>query len=416
MLLQFKVRNFMSFRDEVILDMMASNTDELKENVIEEAGNAVLKTATIFGANASGKSNVVKAITSAIMTIRESEHIQLGDSLFRIIPFKLDSLSRFSVTTFEFTFIAEGTKHVYGFSADTKIISEEYLLAYYSQRPTTIFHRSNDEYKFPSDKTILQELTKRNIPNRLFLSTATAWNYERTRAPFIWLSKMIDTYDTNSWVPDFNSLMKKEQRDFTNELLRIADINIADYHVKKVDLPKEQIEVLKGITLFREMLDSKQTFNGDFYSTQTIHKIIDKNGDISTNVLDLVEESIGTQILFYMSVYLRNAFKQGKIMVVDEFENSLHPLIVEELIRMFHDSAINSSGAQLIFTTHNTNILSLDLFRRDQILFVEKDQNTAVSEMYSLSDLSVRRDENIRNGYIHGRYGGIPNILRGGTL
>ena len=416
MLLQFKVRNFMSFRDEMIMDMVASNTDELKDNVIDEAGNTILKTATIFGANASGKSNVVKAMASAILTIRESEHIQLGDSLFRIVPFKLDTFSRFSMTTFEFTFIAEGTKYVYGFSADTKTIGEEYLLAYYSQRPTTIFHRSNEEYKFPSDKTVLQELAKRNIPNRLFISTATAWNYERTRAPFMWLSKMIDTYDTNSWIPDFNSLMQMEQREFTNELLRIADINIADYQVKKVDLPKEQMEVLKGITLFREMLDSKQVFEGDFYSTQTIHKIIDENGDMNTNLLDLVEESIGTQILFYMSVYLRNAFKQGMIMVVDEFENSLHPLIVEELIRMFHDPDINSSGAQLIFTSHNTNILSLDLFRRDQILFVEKDQNTAVSVMYSLSDLSVRKDENVRNGYIHGRYGGIPNILRGGIL
>jgi AAA15 family ATPase/GTPase len=279
-----------------------------------------------------------------------------------------------------------------------KEIEEEYLYAYYSVKPTTIFERKGNNYEFKTDKKELEFLKNRNTPNKLFLATATAWNYVKTKTPYLWFASLIDTYSGNDWNTDYQVLMDDEnrlQKNFIIELLKIADINISDYHIKETDIPREQNQS-KGISI------------------TTLHETVEDN---KTNFwsLDMKEESAGTQHLFAMSTHMKRAFETGKIMVVDQLDAELHPLLMEEIVRMFHNPEINKKNAQLIFTTHGVNILNLDIMRRDQIYFVEKNANTAVSELFSLDEFSVRKSENIRSGYLLGRYGAIPLVLQGGS-
>jgi AAA15 family ATPase/GTPase len=390
MLLQFTVENYKSFRDEAVLSLIPGSGTEHTDNVINKGKEKALKSVIILGANASGKSNVTKAIRNATVMIRESASIQLGSPLSRIIPFKLDDVSSAKPTRFEFVFETEGVRYVYGFSATVERITKEYLYAYYSARPTTIFERTEDEYIFKNDKKLLESLASKNNPNKLFLATATAWNYERTKAPYLWFANSIDTYVGNSWSRDYPAFINDSggvQKRFTSKLLEIADINISDYQARETDIRKA-------------------------FSVHTNH-IINEGEKKTDYTLDLMEESAGTRNLFFMSTHIKKAFETGKTMVVDELEAGLHPLLLEEIIKMFHDPDININNAQLIFTAHAVSLLDPDIFRRDQIYFTEKDMNSAASELYSLDEFPVRKSENIRKGYLVGRYGALPAIREG---
>lgn len=413
MLLQFTIENFMSFRDKTVINLVpSSEIDDLQDNIIENNEFQAVKSLTIMGANASGKSNIIKAFTSAIMTIRESEQITLGRPLMRITPFRLNDSSINEPTSFEFVFITNDTKYRYGFSATKAEIIEEYLYTYESENESAIFVRKNNDYTFFDNVNELNELAAKNIPNRLFLSTATSWNYEETKAPYLWFSEKIDTYDGKTWPTDFPSLMDEEQKQFTTNLLHIADINIVDYHVNKVKIPEEQLQVIRLNPIFS--LNAKTL--EDAFSAYTVHEIKDDTGNITQRNLDVAEESNGTQALFFMSTCIKKALDNGKTMIIDELESGLHPLILEEIVRIFNDKEINKNNAQLIFTTHDVNVLNTDILRKDQISFVAKDRRNAISDVYLLSDIETTDDDNIRNSYMYGRYGAIPNVLRGGLI
>jgi AAA15 family ATPase/GTPase len=416
MLLQFSVENFMSFKEEITMSLVPNSGGELQDNIAEAGEYKALKSAVLFGANASGKTNFMKAFKAAVRMIRESAMIQLGEPLFRIVPFKLDLRSAAKPTSFEFVFEMDGIKYIYGFSADTNRITEEYLYAYYSTKPTTIFERDGDEYEFKADKKELEELAKRNNSNRLFLATATAWNYGRTHAPFTWFSKMVNEYESENPMQNIGAFVVDddgEQKKFTTKLLKIADINIHDYQIEKIDIVKRVPRMVMEDSFFLEATEIDSGYmKGRTFLITTTHNLND-GGKMVPYGLTLSEESSGTQQLFYMSAYLKEAFEEGKTMIIDEFDARLHPLLLEEIIRMFHDPGINKMGAQLIFTAHSVSLLDLGLFRRDQIFFTEKSVPEASSELFSLDEFSVRKSENIRNSYMYGRYGAIPEIMQG---
>ena len=146
------------------------------------------------------------------------------------------------------------------------------------------------------------------------------------------------------------------------------------------------------------------------------HKIKSKNGEQKQFYFDLNEESLGTKQIFQMSSILKDVLENGKVMVVDELDSSLHPFLVKFLVELFHNPEVNKTGAQLIFSTHDTSLLSLDTFRRDQIYFVEKDPHMAFTDLYSLDEFSVRKNENVQNGYLLGRYGAVPYLRPQGGL
>lgn len=400
MLIQFTVKNFMSFKDTAVLSLNPSSDGSHEENMNYEGDYKLLNTVAIYGANASGKSSLFRAMTSALKIVSESNIRQVNDPIF-VSPFKFNEKSVSQPSEFEFIFVAsDGYKYVYGFSVTSEKVYEEYLYQYKSQKPTVIFERNEkNEYLFKSKRKELEPLVRFNTTNKMFLSTATNWNTECTLIPYNWLIKKIMTF---TYINDmsqgiFNIYKGKEQEEyvsFAEKLLKMADIGVSkiNIEVKKepINNPVMHIEQ-ERIRVFTE------------------HKV--GNGKQAKYYkLGLEEESTGTSQLFMMAPILKVTLDQGMTLVVDELEKSLHPYIVKFLVNMFRDKELNVNGAQLIFTTHVTSLLSLDIFRRDQIYFTEKNNETGESDLYSLDEFSVRKTENIEKGYMQGRYGAIPYI------
>ena len=424
MLVQFSVKNFMSFKEKQDFSMEAGIGDENPDNIINinESNERVLKTTALYGANASGKTNLIKAFSVAIMMIRLSNNRQPGEKLLQMEPFAFDENTKKEPCEFEFIFYTNNNKYVYGFKADKNKIHEEYLYQYFSAKATRIFERIGENYKFlQADETKLNAIKNQNLENKLFLSTATTWNYEKTRAPYLWFANMIDTYiGGNELNPfsieaynddDANESLKK----FTLKLLEEADIIIKDYNIEieETEMDVRMIMQLKNMNIPSNVIIPKTSV---IKSITMSHEIIDENGNTKIYNLDLISESSGTKIVFAMAPILKEVFEKGKILIIDEIERSLHPSLVEMIIKFFHSIEINKSNAQLIFNTHDTNLLSLDLFRRDQIWFAEKDPKKGATELYPLDDFSVRKTENIQKGYLNGRYGAIPFVAMGDSL
>lgn len=413
MLIQFTVENFLSIRDKVYLSLEPSKDSEHPENLITKGDYNAVTSAAIYGANASGKTSLFKAITIALIMLRNSNNIQVTDRL-PVIPFKFDSESKNKPTSFEFTFIAsDDKKYIYGFSATAEKIVEEYLYCYNSAKPTLIFDlKEAEEPKYNrAYKAKLETAYQMNTPNKLFLATATTWNAECTKIPFEWLAEYIDTFTevmdlSGVAIEKYRTDENRQYIDFTKDLLKQADINISSIEV-------DAKEVVGGAVLpIQIMVQGKMIppNEGKRYEVEitTGHTIVDENGTQKEYSLKLQEESLGTQLLFFYGPLLKDAFEKGKTLILDEIDKSMHPSLVKFIMNLFRDPDINKAGAQLIVTTHETGILTLDMFRRDQIYFTEKDSRTGVTDLYSLDEFSVRKTENIEKGYLMGRYGAIP--------
>ena len=387
MLIEFSVKNFLSFKNKVTLSMEKGSGEENLDNIVSNNNLKLLKIAAIYGANASGKSNIIRALTSAVLMVRNSSFIPIGVKWDFIKPFLFDKDSKNKPSEFEFIFITNNIKNRYYFSADESKIYSEVLDAYYSQKPTNIFRRTNTNvYEFNNDKNKLEALSLNNTDNKLFLATATTWNYDKTKDAYLWFVNSIDTFNSfdNINDKDLLGLVSGENnlKEFTLKLLKEADILIKDI---SVDYEEKEMVKLE-------------------------HEVLDKNNNKSTYKLNFIEESSGTKVLFTFAPFLKKAFETTKVIVVDELEKSLHLTLVEFIVKLFNNKEINKASSQLIFTTHDTNLLNLELLRRDQIWFVEKDFKNGISDLYSLDSFSVRKNENIQKGYLNGRYGAIPFI------
>ncbi len=422
MLLQFSVENFCSFRERAILSLEAAKDDIFPDHIATAGKERILKTAAIFGANAAGKSNIFRALTAAILAIRLSNARQVGEPLGMIEPFAFSEETKSRPSAFEFVFLAAGKKYVYGFSATKKEITEEYLYTYHSARPSTIFERDGETYRFTNAaiKKELEPIIQRNTPNKLFLATATAWNAKSTQDACLWFDR-IDTY-TNNYsdliskdIPMFENDTDGRLKHFICDLLRKADINISAYEYKSQDESPEKwlsrfpVEV-RSIIPAAALLGNHKT-----YTILMTHRIQEAGGEKDWQ-LNLNNESQGTKSLFMLSPILYEAFSQGKTICIDEFDASLHPLLVGYLVGLFHDPEINTANAQLIISSHTTTLLSRSLSRDDEIYFVEKNQKTGASELYSLDEFSPRKQMNIRKAYLLGRFGAIPEIEGGDIL
>ena len=421
MLVEFSVKNFLSFKDKTTFSMEAANGNENEENIILNENGRILKTTALYGANASGKTNLIKAFTSAIMMVRKSNIRQVEEKLIEMIPFAFDEKRIKEPSEFEFVFIVNGNKYIYGFVADQDKVYEEYLYQYFTAKPTRIFERTNcNEYKFlQSDEGKLNTIKAQNMDNKLFLATATTWNYDKTKEPYLWFEKNIDTYTggmplndyaIESFSKDENSQLKK----FTLKLLEEADIVIKDFSVEieERDVDNNLLMLFKNLNMPTPTIPQKQRD----VKIRMMHEVKDEENNSKVYELNFINESSGTQILFSIAPILKNVFENGKILVIDEIERSLHPSLVEMIIKFFHNPEINKGNAQLIFNTHDTNLLSLEIFRRDQIWFAEKNAEKGTTDLYPLDDFSVRKTENIQKGYLNGRYGAIPFVAMGNSL
>jgi len=401
MLIQFFVENYRSFRDKTELNLSASADQTHPEHVCTAADAAhsrALLSAVVFGANAAGKSNILKAIHAAVMTVRTSQSLSYGEPLDWIVPFALDAESAKKPTSFEFVMVIGDVRYVYGFSATREKVTEEYLYAYYSQKPTTIFDREGNEFRFPARwKREFTSYQEKTAENKLFLAVATAWNCEKTRSVFAWFQENLHTFDARAFgLREWFRLggETKELHRFTLKLLASADIHIKDYRVTG------------------DSADSAALMRENRVELRRI-KMVHGVPGAESYTLDFSDESIGTQSLFYLSSFLYESFRNGSTLVIDEI-TCFHTALIQNLVRLFHDPEMNPNRAQLILITHDTNLLDLDLLRRDQVYFADRD-DAGVSELYSLADFSARLGTNIEKSYLVGRYGAVPEI-RGEVL
>lgn len=413
MLLQFDVTNYLSFKNEMILDLTANKDSEHKENLIKFKNKKILPVISIYGANAAGKSNINKALTFAIMFVRQSNLFQVN-SLIPVIPFLLDDESRFQKTKFDFVFTYQDVKYEYGFVIDSQKVYEEYLYEYTSQRPTAVFERENvNQYKFSAKyKKELMAVVERNTDNKLFLATATQWNCLSTRNAYMWFSEGIDTYDDTNLENNFVSKLEVDNDDSTQKFMRTllqnADLNIDDYEFEIKNADPDKIQLPMGIKFDENtMRQIRDTYKE--WRLETHHKV-NVDGTIKDYKFPIQQESKGTINFFYFGPVFLEALKKGKTIVIDEIDSGLHPKLVRYLIEIFNNPSTNPNHAQLIFNTHDITQLDLDVFRRDQIYFVEKNNTTGISDLYSLDEYSPRKSENIQKGYLQGRYGAIPAI------
>lgn len=414
MLLEFSVENFMSFKEKATISLIPSRDKEHSENIIAQGKGKALNTILMYGANASGKTSIFKAMTVAIIMVRTSNNRQVNEIL-PIEPFAFSEECVNSPSKFEFRFIAnDGIKYVYGFSADRHYIHEEYLYKYSSRRPTKIFERKDGEFDFTARESgILDKLVQMNTDNKLFLATATMWNAQSTKEAFEWLNSGIDTYTdlmniTKDSVSAYQGDNAEEYLAFTEELLRESDINISklDVNIKKSQIDPKLLPFVPGIVVNGQLIQPKEQNVLEIFAT---HDIYDENGNIEKRIkLTIASESQGTQLMIFFGPLLRDTLLNGKTLVIDEIDRSLHTTLVKYLIDLFRNPAVNKSGAQLIATTHDTSVMTLEVFRRDQIYLAEKNNDNGESHVSSLDQFPVRKTENIQKGYLIGRYGAIP--------
>ena len=416
MLLQFSVENFLSFKEKNVFSMLPTADKAHGENIITSGDAKAINTAVVYGANASGKSNLFSAMGISIMLLRSSNLRQINE-IMPVTPFKFSEDSYKQPSFFEYIFIAkDNKKYVYGFSVTQEKVIDEYLYKYNSRRPSVIFERKNTvEYEFPvTQKKQLEPLTQWNSENKFFISTATMWNAESTKSAFEWLSSCFDTLSEIQVVQNIalsifkNDISEKKYIDFTKELLKNTDINISDISINMKTINNNDLGF--GF-LPRLMINNPYANTVEKYEFEIVTDHIVKEGNKQKHYkLNLMEESLGTQQLFYFAPLLKTTFEKGSVLLIDELDRSLHPHVVKYLVNMFRDEKINKNGAQLIATTHDTTLLDLDLLRRDQIFFVEKQADTGVSDVFPLADFSVRKSDNIEKAYLIGRYGAVPYI------
>ena len=428
MLIEFKVTNFRSIREEQTFSLVASNADkDLPACVIEQelpgmSGVRFLKGAAIYGANASGKSNIIQAIHFLEKFVRQSAtKIQPNDPT-GAEPFKLDRDSAAKPSEFEITFVAEGIRYVYGASMTRERIIEEYLFAYPKGSPQRWYHRTYNaeqnvyEWAKPStafkhDKS-LQEKTR---GNSLFLSVGPQFNHEQLTTVFNWFKKELRfvhlSADYAMLNPAFTAelLNNPEKRARIISLLKSADFGVADAKAQEREI---SIDDLKK-NLPKEVLD-KIIASGNKAKMSTVEiSLFHQARNAEPVVLDFDdEESAGTRRFFSLLGPWLNILDNGYTVFIDEIETSLHPVLVRELLKILFCERNNPKGAQIVFTTHNPVLLDNTLIRRDQVWFTEKTPE-GTTHLYPLTYYKPRKDEALAKGYLAGRYGAIPYLPEG---
>lgn len=412
MLIEFRVKNFRSLRDEQVLSLVASSDKTLHTTHTQATGLTaapwLVRSAVVYGANASGKSNLIKALQTMRALVAESATaIQPGQPL-AVQPFRLDAGSASQPSVFEVTFVLHGVRYQYGFAMTAQRIVSEHLLVYKAFKPQRWFTRQfdadagKDVYEFgpglKGAKSLWEGATR---PNALFLSMAVQLNSDALRPVFDWFVTRLVIFNEQTPLSPQVSIQMLRQADGRQQICNF--LSAADTSIAHIDVETRQA--------------AGQAANADVTATQTALRSDDTEEhrlrfhhatEQGQAVFDLMDESNGTRNLLFLAGPVLDILRKGLTLVIDELDTSLHTLLVRELVQLFHRPEINTGGAQLVFTTHDTALLDApDLFRRDQVWLVEKDRHQA-SALVGLSEFSPRKNEALERGYLMGRYGGVP--------
>ena len=386
MLLQFSITNHRSIKETAIISMKAAADKTMKEVLISPVGKKELvPVMAIYGANAAGKSNVIHALLLMREMVCGSYAKPLKGAELPYEPFAFVD-GQTEPTTFEIIYYYESIKYAYGFSFDKDRIISEYLYHWPNGREALVFSREKDEYEFRESIQEQLTLAGRTSENRLYLTSSNEWNCAQTEKAYLWFQKnlrgLIATGVSNESTID----AIRKGGDGKQRILK--EMMLADLGICNVELSGTKEKPI----------------------ISTVHQLTDDSGEKKQYTLLLGQESVGTQRFFSRIGLWMDALNSGAVLVVDEIEASMHPLLTRHLIEMIQDQTTNQNHAQLIFTTHDTGLLDLKLLRRDQIWFAEKDEKTMQTDIYALTEFSPRKEENIARGYLQGRYGAIPFI------
>lgn len=408
MIIEFRVSNHRSIADELAITTAASNRltadgTDTRPRKIDGLDDHLLPALAFYGANASGKTNVLSAIDFMADAVVHSHRVWEPDGGVPRTPYAWADWSG-KESLFEMEFLLESCRYRYGFSVDDQKITEEYLHAYPNGKKQAWFERDGEQFKFSEllqgPNKVIKEITGENS---LFLSAASqnrhpklmpiyTWfraietlNMPRRRRPRWPIGRRLSLHRILAAEPEDRSEKDCRMLQRFKDLLKASDFGITD-----VQREKET--------------ESESRYRGSPFRLR--HHVKDDDP-----WLPLDEESNGTQTMFYLGVPLLNALQEGTPLVIDELESSLHPLFATELVKLFNDPVSNPKNAQLIFTTHDSNLLGTALgaptLRRDQVYLTEKNKSGA-TEIYPLTDYKPRKTENLERGYLQGRYGAIP--------
>lgn len=412
MLLQFNFKNFKSFRDDTTLDLTATKISEFNNHVVSVANEKVLPVTAIFGANASGKSNVQEAFRYMSMYVinsldygDESDSKKKSSRFFKPTPFLFDNNSKTAESSFEVYFIdseENGAKtYNYGFTVDGNGVCEEWLnCKAKSARGNfkAVFYRRGEEYDFPGIPTKSQENLKIALEKEtLVVSLGAKLKIAKL--------KFIRDWFLNNGFADFGTPIENY---FLSQLIPRGFADNEAVRQRVVDYFAAFDPSIIGFNV--EVLKSDTDGENEHLKINALHKMNDCEGTAS---IPLQHESAGTLKMFAMYPMLEDALSTGGVLFIDELNARLHPLLVRAFIITFLDPAINTKHAQLIFTSHDSWQLNSDILRRDEIWFTEKGTN-GVSMLYSLADfvdedgVKIRKDENYEKNYLLGKYGAIP--------
>ena len=422
MLIQFTIENFRSFKEPATLSMVAGKIKS-KNNALDSDATFksikdlhLLKCAAIYGANASGKSNLLAALRFMRAFIINSSKESQIDEPIPTEPFKLSTGYSEKSSRFELFLVVDNTIYQYEFSVDQARILTEKLVLLKGTKEITLFERNKDlitvHELFP-EGTKFESNTR---PNALFISVCANFNGTISTSIIRWFRNLnIISGISDTGLMNFTRKMlegEKQQQLFT--LLKKFDLGIErvalgesiDRMANLEGLPEDLREIVNKLTII-----SKKNTATEFKRINSFHKFFDSEGKNTGEIsFDLEQdESEGTKKLVALSGPMLDTLANSKIMLIDEFDARLHPIISKTIIKLFNSAASNKNNAQLIVATHDTNLLDRDLLRRDQIWFSEKDKYGS-SHLTSLVEYKVRNDASFEKDYIMGKYGAIPRV------
>jgi len=417
MLVEYSVENFRSISEKTTLSMLAAKGNSKPENLIRVEKipdiKKLLRSCVIYGANASGKTNQILALDVIKKIVINSKNNNKGDEL-SYEPFVLSTACAEKPTSFELDFISNGTEYKYNFSYNRDEILVEELSYIKGRKEKYLFKREGDSLETFGDDEELAGLFRHTGDNVLFLSKANN-EYKPFGPVFEWFNKNLNTFGQISGIgPQVTIEYLNKSSENKQRLLKIlsyADFDISDVSgdiikVDKSELPESLINLIEA--------DTEKPFQDIKVMRTELHSIHTR--DDGQEVVNKFSEfeSAGTKVFFnILGIWLDALENHQRVLVIDELDTRLHPDLIMYLLRLFHDEDLNKSNSQLIFTTHNTRILSTDFFRREQIWFTEKNKAAKNTDLFSLYDYEKRGDRSIEKAYYAGRYGGLPDIIDG---
>jgi uncharacterized protein len=418
MLIDFRIENHRSLRDEQVLTMREGRVGEAADprpRAVEGFSERLLPAIALYGANASGKSNVLDALSFMRDAVFESHRAWPPDGGVPRDPFAWGP-KRMESSLFEVIVLIAGIQYEYGFTATDESFAEEWLYAWPFGKKQTWFEREGSDFKFgdnlKGENKVIQEITR---PNALFLSAAAQNRHAQLSGLFEWFARL-ESFNISS--RRRSTLLRPPSEFFVARLLDV----IGDELEPRQPQLFSHIEPRSLLDEFRQMLrnadigivDLRRAKREGSESPRRLARwwfSLKHQSSYEDAWLSLDEESRGTQTLFRLALPILEAIHYGGVLLIDELEASLHPALAQKLVQLFNDPATNSSNGQLIFTTHDTNLLGTTLgepaLRRDQVWFTEKDREGG-TVLYPLTDYQPRKAENLERGYLQGRYGAIP--------